>query len=239
LDALLSELGGRDWAAPTAHYPAVQQVVGHLIGVEQAFLAVLDGDADPSIGVDHRAMTEPAIARFADRSPVDTHRAWFTRATASLARTAGLDLSAPIAFYGTAMPLDQLLVVRAFELWIHDEDLRRATGRPLDAPDPEVLARMVEVAIELLPLGVSLVGKGQPGRTARLVLTGSAGGTFDVNLDGSLERRPADARIVVDAAAFCRLVGNREDAVSSGALVTGDEEVATDTLVGAAAVALD
>jgi uncharacterized protein (TIGR03083 family) len=239
VDGLLGELTGEGWATPTAHYPSVQAMVGHLVGVEAAFASVLAGGADPGAGVDHRDMTEPAIADQLGRPPADTHADWSGRAAASVAAVAGRAADEPIAFYGTTLPLDQLLVLRSFELWIHEEDVRRAVGRPLADPDGEVLARMVEVAVQLLPFGTSAAGRGGPGRTARLVLTGPSGGTFDVNLDGAPEVRPADARVVIDAASFCRVIGNREDAAAAGALVTGDAEVADDALVGAAALALD
>jgi len=77
------------------------------------------------------------------------------------------------------------------------------------------------------------------GSTVRVVLTGPGGGTWDVNLDGTSERRVADARIVVDAAWFCRIIGDREDLTSSGATVDGATDLAQDLLVGAAALALD
>lgn len=66
-------------------------------------------------------------------------------AMASLRRTAGRTArtaascagrsSAEVAgYYGTALPPDQVLVVRSFEIWAHHEDVRRATGRPPPGP---------------------------------------------------------------------------------------------------------
>jgi uncharacterized protein (TIGR03083 family) len=239
LGNLLGALAPDEWARPTPHYDALQLLVGHLVGVEDAFLTVLDGGADPVAGSDHRAMTEGAIAAQRHRDPARTLADWRDRTTRSVALVRATDAATPVGFYGTTMPLDDLLVARAFEMWTHEEDVRRATGREVEAPDPETLARMVGLAIRLLPLGTALAGRDQPDRTARLVLTGPGGGTWDVNLDGSTEPRAADARVVVDAAWFCRVVGDRADGSRAGALVDGAAAVATDLLVGASALAFD
>lgn len=236
LDALLGELAPADWSKHALRDLDVQGLVGHLIGVEESFQAVLGGADDVA---DHIVSTQPTALRQVEQTPTATHREWFDSATASIAALAGVDASKPVSFYGVTLPLDELLIVRAFEMWIHDEDIRRATDRPLAAPDPERLSRMVGLATMLLPAGIARAGRAQPGTTARLVLTGTGGGTWDVNLDGAPESRPAESRIVVDAAEFCRVVGNREDQASSQAVVSGDGEVVAGVFIGAAALALD
>ena len=240
LDALLGDLQPSDWSRHALRDLDVQGLVGHLIGVEGLFaVALADMTAPDPAADDHVGATQEAAQRQAGRAPAATHREWFDAATATIGRLAEVDTTQPISFYGVTLSLDDLLVVRAFEMWIHDEDIRRATDRSLAAPDPERLARMVGLVARLLPAGTARAGRARPGATARLVLTGIGGGTWDVNLDGSSEPRPADSRIVVDAADFCRVVGNRKDEVSSGAMVTGNEPVGSDLLVGAAALALD
>ena len=44
---------------------------------------------------------------------------------------------------------------------------------------------------------------------------------------------------MVDAAAFCRIVGNRSDLVAARGPVSGDRDLAEDLCAGAAALALD
>jgi uncharacterized protein (TIGR03083 family) len=236
LDELLGSLSGHEWLLPALRDLDVQGLIGHLIGVEEAFAAVLLGAEDLA---DHVEATQPAALRQRGTVPLETHRQWFDAATASIALLEDVDASAPVSFYGVTLPLDDVLVIRAFEMWIHDEDIRRATGRELSSPDPERLARMVGLVSMLLPAGIARSGHAQDGATARLVLTGNAGGTWDVNLDGTAEPRSATTRIVLDAAEFCRVVGNREDQVSSGAVVTGDATIAAGVLIGASALALD
>ena len=236
LDELLGSLSEDEWARPALRDLDAQGLVGHLIGIEEGFAAVLRGGDDLT---DHVEDTQETALRQRGVAPLETHRQWFGAATASIALLEDRDASAPVSFYGLTFPLDDLLVIRAFEMWIHEEDIRRATGRELSSPDPERLARMVSLVSMLLPAGIARAGHAREGATARLVLTGSAGGTWDVNLDGAREPRSATSRIVVDAAEFCRIVGNREDQASSGAVVTGDQNVATGVLVGAAALAFD
>ena len=76
------------------------------------------------------------------------------------------------------------------------------------------------------------------------MLTGPGGGSWDMPLRGagSARARPGarfDGHIVVDSAAFCRVVANRADLQRSGAVVSQDLQVAELLLRGAAALALD
>jgi uncharacterized protein (TIGR03083 family) len=237
-DALLSSLDDDEWRRPTIRDLSVQDLVAHLIGVEEAFVYAVGSGTD-ALGLDrHLLGTSPAVEREVGRPPADTHRAWFEQATASLASVGTVDGASAIPFYGVQLPLEAMLVVRGFEMWIHDEDIRRATGRPLPGLDSARLSSMVSLIAALLPAGVARVDRSST-RAVRLVLTGAGGGTWDVNLDGADDARPHAARVVVDATQFCRVVGNRADLDSSGAIVTGETTVAADVFVGAAALALD
>ena len=100
-----------------------------------------------------------------------------------------------------------MLVVRTFELWTHDDDIRRAVGLPLNDLDDERLALMSGALIDVLPLGMALAGTTRPGRTARIELTGPGGGrSFDV---AARTRRDCAARpdLTIEASALdlCRL----------------------------------
>lgn len=244
--ALLDELAPEEWSRPTACYGDVQHLVGHLIGVEEAFLAVLAGAPDPAIGSTHEAMTEPVLRREDGRSPSATRVDWSD--VTSKVMTVLVDRApGPVPFYGTIWPLDHVLVIRAFELWIHEEDVRRSAGRPLAPPDRATLARIVEMAVSLLPVALHQAGRARSGQVSRLVLIGPSGGTWDVSVDGTHRTvgsagpsgGEANARIVVDAAWFCRIVGGREDGDSAGAVLEGDQAVATNLLLSAATLALD
>ena len=242
LDELLGSLGQDEWSRPALRNLDAQGLLGHLMGVETSFLAALDGDKAAG-QADHVASTQPTALGQAGRDPSETLEEWRRLTAAALERAGCEDPDAVVPFYGVELPLDQLLVVRTFEMWIHDEDIRRATGRPLVAPDPARLARMTDLAVTLLPAGMALAERARPGKRVRLVLTGSGGGTWDVSLggapDGSAPSSQWDSRVIVDSTAFCRIVGNREDRVGADAVVDGDDHLASDVFAGAAALALD
>src|SRR3984957_16449661 len=75
---------------------------------------------------------------------------------------AGLAPAAGLALHGMRLSLDTLLVVRAFELWTHEDDIRQAAGLPLAVPDPSALRLMTGLAAPALPLGAGRTGLGAP-----------------------------------------------------------------------------
>ena len=147
--------------------------------------------------------------------------------------------------YGLRLPLRALLVVRAFELWVHENDIRRAVGRPPSVPDPPVLRVMSDLAARMLPYAAARTGLRGP-VDVHLVLTGPGGGTWDVSVgsagqevagDGS--PGPAAVAIVTDAVGFCRLAANRVTVAELDLHVTGDPDRAAGVLAAAATLALD
>ncbi|MGD0605395.1 MAG: hypothetical protein ABSA53_17550 [Streptosporangiaceae bacterium] len=147
------------------------------------------------------------------------------------------DPCAEVAMHGMRLPLSALLVVRAFELWTHDNDIRRAVGLPVTVPDPSTLALMTRLAAGLLPYAAARTGLREP-VNVRLVLTGPGGGTWDIAV-GEGQPDPVSIRIVADAAGFCRLVANRVTPADLDPHVTGDPGRAAGVLAAASALALD
>ncbi|HTT87369.1 MAG TPA: maleylpyruvate isomerase family mycothiol-dependent enzyme [Acidimicrobiales bacterium] len=249
MDLLLGGLGAPDWHRRTIRGLDVQGLVGHLIGVERAFADAAEGLSGAAEPADHVASTAPFAEAQRGRPPLDTLTEWREATARSLrALAARADHDPAPGFYGISLPMDQLLVVRGFEIWVHHEDVRRATGRGPEAPDDAVLGRMTELAIDLLPAGLARAGRlhPEPGpEVIRLVLTGPGGGTWVVPLDGSTATRPGDSgvepstRLVLDAVDFCRVAGNRLPPADAGAETDGDAAAVDDLLVGAAALALD
>jgi hypothetical protein len=177
-----------------------------------------------------------------------THADWRVATTETLhmldaVEASAAGLGAVVTLHGLHMPLGPLLVVRTFELWTHEEDIRRAVARPLQAPDPASLRLMTDLAVAMLPAGMRRAGRSGEGRRARIVLTGPGGGTWQTALgdtpDGSGPDGPVDVRIVVDATDFCRLVANRMDPATIATVVTGDDALARDCFTGATSLALD
>ena len=236
---LLTALPAGAWGTPALRDLDVQGLVGHLTGVEEDVQRALDGD--PGVAdAEHVASTQPAAEREAGRSPEDTSRTWRAAAERTLARVSAADLDAVVLLHGMRLPLGALLVVRAFELWTHESDIRRVGELPASVPDDATLRLMTALAVRLLPHGAARVGDVVPRADVHLVLTGGGGGTWDVVLgERSAATAVPEVAIVADAVRFCRLVADRISPAELGASVTGATVLAPTVLAGAAALALD
>jgi uncharacterized protein (TIGR03083 family) len=236
---LLRELPDADWARPALRDLDVQGLVGHLTGVEEDVQRCLAGD--PAVAAaEHVASTQAAAVRQAGRTPAQTRAEWRRAAERTIELARACDLDAEMAVHGLRIPLSLLLVVRAFELWVHDNDIRQALGLPPSVPDPATLGLMTEVAARLLPHAAARSGVDEP-MSLHLVLTGPGGGTWDVPIGtgGTSSTEPADVVIVSDAVDFCRLVANRADPAGLDLHITGDAELAAAVLAAASVLALD
>jgi uncharacterized protein (TIGR03083 family) len=237
---LLCALSEEDWARPALRDLDVQGLVGHLTGVEDDVQRSLAGD--PAVAdASHVQSTQAEAIRQAGRSPALTIQEWRRAAdrTLDLVREAspGLDGAARVAVHGVRLPVASLLVVRAFELWVHENDIRRAVGLPPSVPDAPVLRLMSDLAARLLPHAAARTGLAEP-VDVHLVLTGPGGGTWDVMV-GQSPPEPVPVAIVTDAVGFCRLAANRVAAADLDLHITGDSGRAAGVLAAASTLALD
>lgn len=239
-DALYGMLGvlqAEDWRRPALRDLDVQGLVGHLTGVEEDVHRGLAGDPQVATAR-HVDSTQAAADRQARRSPAETRAEWRRTADRTLDLVHALgEPGAEVAVHGMRLPLSLLLVVRAFELWIHDNDIRQAAGLPPSVPDPSTLSLMTQAAAQLLPHAAALAGLREP-TSVHLVLTGPGGGTWDIPI-GHSPPAPAPVRIITDAVGFCRLAANRATPGSLGLHITGDPDRATMVLAAASTLALD
>jgi uncharacterized protein (TIGR03083 family) len=242
---LLRGLSEGDWTTPALRGLDVQGLVGHLTGVEEDTHRALAGD--PVVAdAGHIESTQGPAVRQAGRSPALTRAEWrraadrtleLVRAAEGEPRAGGSaadDCAGRLAMHGMRLPLDDLLVVRAFELWVHDNDIRRAVGRPPSVPDAPVLRLMSDLAARMLPYAAARTGL--PAADVHLVLTGPGGGTWDVALG---QGGGQDVAIITDAVGFCLLAANRVTAGELDLHVTGDSGRAAGVLTAASTLALD
>jgi uncharacterized protein (TIGR03083 family) len=233
---LLGVLQAADWRQPALRDLDVQGLVGHLTGVEEDVHRSLAGD--PRVAqTSHVGSTQPAADRQAGRSPAETRAEWRRAAdrTLDLVREVG-DTGAEVAVHGMRLPLSLLLVVRAFELWIHDNDIRQAVGLPPSVPDPSTLSLMTQAAARLLPHAAARGGLREP-TSVHLVLTGPGGGTWDIPIGPGSPA--ASVGIVTDAVGFCQLVADRATPDRLDLHITGDPQRAAMVLAAASSLALD
>jgi uncharacterized protein (TIGR03083 family) len=232
--AVLCFLDDDGWRTPVLRGLDVQSLVGHLIGVEEDVHRALAGDPDMADAA-HVESTQAMALDQATRRPAQTRIAWRLAVDHTLDLVRPADARARVAVHGLRLSVNALLVVRAFELWTHENDIRTAVGWAPSTPEPSTLRLMTDLAARLLPhAGAALP---EP-VDVRLVLTGPGGGTWDVTMGGDVPAA-ASIAIVTDAVAFCRLVANRVSPADLDANVTGDPARAAAVLAAASTLALD
>ncbi|HZM75611.1 MAG TPA: zf-HC2 domain-containing protein [Candidatus Limnocylindrales bacterium] len=158
------------------------------------------------------------------------HEAWRLQSEIllrGLGTAAGSDLDRVVTLAGRAggLPgsLHDALVQRAFETWIHLEDVRGAAV----PPSPERVRRIVALAIGLLPRALAAQGLSWPG-TFRLHLTGLGSGEWSFPLGGpDAEGGPA---VTMEAVEFTRLVAGRRAGETVNVAIEGDNRVALQVL---------
>jgi uncharacterized protein (TIGR03083 family) len=236
--ALLLSLSAEQWQTPVLRDLDVQGLVGHLTGVERDVQRALAGDEEVA-DADHVAITQDLADAQAGRSPAQTLAEWRLAANATLAQVEGdaADDGDVLSMHGMRLSLHSLLVVRAFELWTHENDIRRALELPSSVPDASTLTLMTDLAVRLLPHAVTRTSPAPRARHLHLVLTGDGGGTWDVPFGDPVAEESADLMVVVDAVDFCRLVANRVAPAELDVHVDGDG--AAGVLTAAASLALD
>ena len=91
-------------------------------------------------------------------------------------------------------PLRDALTQRAFETWIHRDDIRVAVALPPIPPASGHLARILAFGLALLPGAIEAAGRARPG-SVLVALTGPGGGDHLVRMGTPASpARPADAR---------------------------------------------
>lgn len=219
---LLSELDTWQLERPLPRYGSVRGVIEHLAGNDGLVASDL-GLASVGAGASPQQWQEQARG--------------LLRGVQSDA-----SLDQPVRMAGRTpqwRPLRDALVQRAFETWIHADDVRRALGRPSSPPPPEDVSTIVALGVRLLPLALRSLGRERPGQRAALQLAGAAPASWSVPLasDGD-----ADLEVVAlraDAVAFCELMASRRDPASFAFEADGDRRAAVDLLAAAATLGCD
>ncbi len=233
---VLCALSDEEWQRPVLRGLTVQGLVGHLIGVEHDGQRAVAGD--PIVAeLDHVESTQPEADRQAGRPAAATRSEWRAAVDLTIRLMAALDHEGEVAVHRMRLSVGALAVVRAFELWTHENDIRSATALPPSVPDPSTLRLMSDLAARALPVGADRVGLRGHTRV-RLVLTGPGGGTWDVAL-GDSTGAGVPVRIIADAVDLCRLAANRAVPDELDLHVSGDLEQAEQVLAAIAALALD
>ena len=239
LNNLLGTLTDAEWNAPAhAEHGRVRDLLAHLVGVERLVLRWLDPqDTVPDLP-DHVAATRSVIAELADTDPRRIAHEWHELARSVAAATA-TDRGRSVVFHDSTVGIDELLVTRTGELWAHAIDICQATGRPLPQLDPERMAALCNALMAAVPLAMAYRGTTAPGRAARFVLTGPAGGIYTVPLAPLAQAAEPAVTIVTDATGLCQVAVRRLRPEQLEAAIDGDRELGDLVLAGIGSLARD
>jgi len=213
LGVLLDSLSPAQWSAPTVDGRSVRDLVRHLTGN--------DGNVLADLGV-----AKPSGDRWKENSDL-------------LLRTVGHGdetlLDRPVRLAGKVpvrRPLREAVTQRAFETWIHRDDIRLAVALPPIPPASAHLARIIAFGLALLPGAIAAAGRARPGHVL-LALTGPGGADHLVSM-GTRAAAAGVAEVRMPADRFGRLMAGRVPVTAAVAVVHGDRSAAFDLLAVAA-----
>jgi uncharacterized protein (TIGR03083 family) len=242
LHHLLLDLRDDEWSTPNLLvYGQTRDLIAHLVGVEEGLLGLLgDGERpDTTIWNDHVAATSSLVAELRGTPTSALVDRWVGAARRLAAVSTKASPDTPVAVNDVPTNVRGMLVLRTFEVWTHHEDVCRATGRPLPGLDGSRVRFMSSDLMNALPIALAVTGSAQPGRTARIVLTGFGGGTFDRPMAMDSQVGVPDVVISADVVDFCRVAARRIAPRDLRATIEGDPMLAHLVLEAAGAFARD
>ncbi|MEU8729801.1 MULTISPECIES: zf-HC2 domain-containing protein [Streptomyces] len=271
LDALLQDFGDAEWHAPVrlrwfdgddtaSRRTTVAGVIAHLLTVDGT-VAVTLGLDDPLGDITAPTRTPAARTeaywRASHYPPTRAVRAPWRAQSHSIVRTVAFTGDAggmPVSYGDFELPLRDAMLDRAFECWVHAEDIAEAVDYPYEPPSARHLNGMIDLAARMLPgvlaarrrAGLAapgdrphLVAAGEPGRSLRLEIEGSGGGEWLIPLDSPGAVGSADhevAHVALDGVEFCRLAAGHVPPAEAAAGQVGDREAIRDVLFAAASL---
>lgn len=221
----------------------VADQVAHVISVERSMLGDPADDVELPGDLDHvrsdvgRAVEVGVHAR-RGRSPLellDEARVTFDRRLAELTTLDPAVLGAPMdGPGGMRLRGSQLLRNRILDLTIHEQDVRRAVGRPGDLAGPHVRLT-VETILRSWAFQLPQRVEGDPGpvgiEVADIDTVTIDLGTGDIHREDGGEGPEPDATLRLDAGALIAVAGGRSDAPGLDDLeVEGDRDLAARVL---------
>ncbi|WP_169797311.1 maleylpyruvate isomerase family mycothiol-dependent enzyme [Janibacter limosus] len=237
--AVLRELTDDDWARPALPGWSVQDVLAHLAHLESeaAEMPQPEGGRIDIAGEGNRPMprdiTEVGVVARRGRSAAELLEELETACVRRREVLADLDISdlkapAPGLVGELGWDLDTWLRNRPIDLWVHEQDIRVATGSPVvtasagAAHVAALMTRVFPISLRRLPSGTAVVAHitGPQGR----VLAGRVGedgraAPFDPS-EGS------DVTLEMDDVTWLRLTGGRITPDEAQVGISGDEGTA-------------
>jgi uncharacterized protein (TIGR03083 family) len=240
-DALVDELSPETLELPTANGLIVRDLVIHLAAQESMLAAAVGepvGEVADIVGATIEGRTAEFVARYRDRPLGDAREVWRAAGAAIRRWAAHADRELAVRWFGYEMRGDEFLIIRAFETWIHGDDIRRALQHRLEPPAPVGLHAMADVFMtSMLSSALVLTGRDRPGQSARVTLRGPGGGTWLVPFGAGPASGAPAVTLTADVVDWCMLVGKRIDPRRLVHEVEGDRGLAADLVAAAPALA--
>lgn len=238
--ALLEEIPEDEWATPT-DLPGwdVKACAGHTAHLERVLATGEEEHAEvgepdhvaglmglyTEMGVVNRRDSEPTAIIEEIRSATEKRHQW-------LLANMPEDASArpEVVFGGVPWDWRTLLRNRPLDVWMHEQDIRRAVGRPGNM-DTLGAQHTADYLVEAFARVVGKNVKPPAGTTAVLAVEGSPVQAVEVDADGRGHRIstvPEDptVRLEMDRETFIVLAGGRRRSEPGAVKVTGDEALA-------------
>lgn len=237
-DEVVGQVVGEKWRLNATPYDwSLHGLVAHLLQIErymQRALGLAEGPRD-EYETDHLKFGAAQIADELTRSPASTVDAWRQAVAAVDPYLDALDLDAGMVFHQWPFTISSFLVARSFELWTHADDIRRALGQQVAPPVPPDVMVMSDTSVRSLPLAIHVVSDHVPDGMARVVLTGTGGGVWDLQLGAG---GPELVSVVADVVDYCRLAARRVSVDGLDAVIDGDAALADRLLTAATIIAV-
>jgi uncharacterized protein (TIGR03083 family) len=210
-----------EWTRPTG-CPGwtVHDVVAHVVDLETR---LRDG------GVVEVGATEEGVAERRSLSPDALVGALESAIGARLAQLAPLterDLETPSATPIGTVTLRDALAMRTMDVWVHEQDIRRALGRPGHDRGP-VVSAAVDYLAQFLGLVVARRAEAPDGASVQFEVGDDSFGVAVMDRRGSLVAAAPNATVTLtmSAPAFAAFVGGRTDASVDEVDIVGDERL--------------
>ena len=239
IGGLCAGFTAEQWATPT-ECPgwAVQDQISHLVGSECRLLGRPAPEHEPSdtshvrneVGQSNEVLVDYR-RRFSGAEVLAEFREITTERLGVLRGMTEEDFAAETPNPLGRGPYTDLLAIRIYDAWVHEQDIRRALGIPghLDGPVAQHSYGRTRAA---MPFVVGRKVGPDDGTTVVFEITGDVGGTIALNMDGGRAHR-------LDAAPESPTVGLTMDLTAFNALGTGRWTAEQALTNGAVAIAGD
>ena len=244
---LCATLSEQEWKLATdCPKWSVQDHVAHIVGTESRLAGRPVPDHTPQdmehVKNDIGKGNEVWVDFLRPRSGADVLEAFREVTAARLQRLRSMsadDFSEPTQTPVGPGTIRDFMVIRIFDCWVHEQDVRRAVGRPGHMEGPVVVHSMDRMA-RAMPFVVGKKAAAPDGTTVVFEVTGAAGRTIAISVGGGranfLDTPPANPnlRLTMDVETFTCLGNGRWE--GGHALASGKVRIDGDRMIGEAIV---